>query len=222
METISWAGHGSCPKRERGRSGPGATPSPPGWPGQLPKQTAPHPSSPLRLRQQGEPAAIWLCSQCSVPFVALCIEDRLPEGASSVRLDKRYFDISDLPTVSPRLRKQVADLAQQSADRSAEEKRRSKRVAQSLVAPAIQLDDSLIPTGFPFQLMVANLSREGIGLVQEGRIHASFVALELSPQSAEPIQVIVRLVRQDPLEGDTSYVEIGGEFHIRLGSTAAK
>jgi hypothetical protein len=67
--------------------------------------------------------------------------------------------------------------------------------------------------------VVANLSREGVGLVHPGRIEAEFIAMLLGAQEESPIQVIVRLVRHLQLEDP--YFEIGGEFLLRLGSVSA-
>ena len=171
---------------------------------------------PLRLTATGERAAVWLCSECSVPFVALCVEAQLPEGASTVRLDDRYFDTTDLPEIGTSIRRQVASLAQRAAKHAVHEKRRSNRIAQSLVVPAVRLGSGFVPEGMSFQLMVANLSAEGIGLVHNSPIDAKYIALELDLDGKESIQVIVRLVRQRLLE--PPFHEIGGEFYVRLGS----
>ena len=158
-----------------------------------------------------------LCAECSVPFVALCVEDRLSQSAKSVKLDSRYFDTSGLPSISPALRRQVLALAHRAAEAIDEEKRRSTRVSQSLVVPAVKLGPGFVPEGMSFQLMVANLSREGIGLVHNSPIETEYLALELASGKQEPIQVIVRLVRQCEL--DPPFYEIGGEFYVRLGSS---
>lgn len=174
---------------------------------------------PLRMTNGGERAAVWLCAECSIPFVALCVEDRLPENANSVRLDERYFDTTGLPNISPELRRQVVSLAHRSADAIGNEKRRSTRVARTLVVPAVRLGPGFVPTGMSFQLMVANLSCEGIGLVHSSAIDAEYIALELGSGNGEPIQVIVRIVRQKELE--SPFYEIGGEFYVRLGNDSA-
>ena len=154
-----------------------------------------------------------------MPFVALCLQERLVGESNTVRLDERYFDISNAPEISPAFRQQVTQLAHREAEPIAEDKRRSQRVSQSLVVPAVCLNNDCCPEGEPFQLMVANLSREGIGLVHDGSIDAKYVAIELGTGNDEPIQVIVRLVRQ--CEIVPPYREIGGEFYVRLGNPSA-
>jgi len=66
--------------------------------------------------------------------------------------------------------------------------------------------------------MVANLSKEGVGLVHDGPIDTEHIVIEFSPNSKSPIQVIVRIVRQRELT--PPYYELGGEFVVRLGSIA--
>ena len=173
---------------------------------------------PLRLSQQGERGAVWLCSECSVPFVSLCIRDRLPESAATIRLDERYFDTEGLPPISPRLRREVAKLAKRTAAAIANNHRRSERMSRSLVVPAIKLTAGLNPVGGSFQLMVANVSREGIGLVHNDAIDAEFLALKLSLNDEEPVQVVVRIVRERELQSPLR--EFGGELYVRLGSLA--
>jgi len=127
-----------------------------------------------------------------------------------------------VPDISLAQRQEVAKLAERHADDQQLLRRRSRRVAQSLVVSAVRLGQGFVPQGDAFKIMVCNLSREGIGLVHDESFDVKHIALELSPQSAEPIQVIVRLIRQQLLEDSSSYVEIGGEFHIRLGSVATE
>ena len=150
-----------------------------------------------------------------MPFVALCVADQLPDAAQAVRLDPRYFDTHGQPKISDALRRKVMRRVSRRTDANVEEKRRSRRIAQSLVVPAVELGSDFTPLGDAFQIMVANLSREGIGLVHDAKIEAEYVALELAPQGDEPIQAIVRVVRQSPLE--PPYMEVGGEFFVRLG-----
>ncbi len=173
---------------------------------------------PLRLSQQGEKAAVWLCAECSVPFVALCIKDRLPENAVNVRLDERYFDTRGLPPISTKIRREVAKLAERAAASIACNQRRSERTPESLVVPAVKLNSGLNPVGQSFQLMVANVSREGIGIVHNAPIEAEYIALKLALDDNEPIQVVVRIVRERELQ--TPLREFGGEFFVRLGSIA--
>lgn len=173
---------------------------------------------PLRLSRNGERGAVWLCAECSVPFVSLCVKDRLPDNAESVRLDERYFDTEGLPPISRKLRREVAKLAERAADAIANNQRRSDRITQSLVVPAVKLDAGLNPVGSSFQLMVANVSREGIGLVHCQPIEAEFVAIKLTLDDEDAIQVVVRMVRERELQPPLR--EFGGELFVRLGSVA--
>lgn len=170
---------------------------------------------PLRLSRYGEPVVVWLCAKCSVPFVAQCLVDRLPAEANTVRLDERYFDTRMLPSISAELKREVAQLASRGRPKPSAEKRRSLRVPQEMVVPAVVLSDDFVPVGDSFQVVVANLSLEGIGLLHEGRIDAEYVVLQLTPCGKAQIQVVVRLVRSLAL--GSSIYEIGGEFYVRLG-----
>jgi len=171
---------------------------------------------PLRLTTNNEPAAVWRCAKCNVPFVACCVKDLLLKNAQLIRLDQRSFDISNQPTISMSERQRAIKMASRSLSADFLNKRRSERVDQSLVAPATKLGPGFIPIGEPFQVMVANLSREGVGLVHNAPIDTEQIALEFSPESQSPIQVIVRIVRQRELT--PPYYELGGEFLARLGN----
>ncbi len=173
---------------------------------------------PLRITQQGERGAVWLCAECSVPFVSLCIKDRLPNDGRAVKLDDRYFDTRGLPPISSRIRKEVARLAERAEAEIANNQRRSERVNQSLVVPAVKLDASLNPFGRSFQVMVANVSREGVGIVHNDAIDSEFIAMNLPLDDEEPIQIVARLVRERELKKPMR--EYGGEFYVRLGSVA--
>ena len=173
---------------------------------------------PLRLTTNSEPAAVWRCAKCDVPFVACCVRQALLENAQLIRLDERSFDVSDQPAISLTERKRAIQLASRPVSAVHREMRRSERVAQSLVVPAIRLNNGFVPMGGSFQVMVANLSGEGVGLVHDGPIDSDYIAIEFSPTSQSPIQVVVQLVRQRELT--PPYYELGGEFVVRLGSTA--
>ena len=174
---------------------------------------------PLRMSLPGESSAMWLCTRCEIPYVAFGNENTLLQYAHTVRLDKHYFDVTHTPEITLEQRQEVAKIANRSVSNDIMQMRRSKRIAQSLVVPAIMLGDGFVPEGKPFKIMVANISREGIGLVHSEHIRSTYIAVELEPLAKRPIQVITKLVRQIPLEG-TYYYEIGGEFFTRLGSVA--
>ncbi len=173
---------------------------------------------PLRLTTHNEPAAVWLCAKCNVPYVACCVQEALLKNAKLIRLDERFYDVSDQPAISLNERKQAIRIASRPVGGAHLDQRRSERVAQSLVVPAIKLGEGFVPVEEPFQLMVANLSGEGVGLVHDGPIDTDYILIELSPNSQSPIQVIVRIVRQRELTAP--YYELGGEFMVRLGSIA--
>ena len=172
---------------------------------------------PLRLTSGDEPAAVWLCAECNVPYVACCVKDALLGSAQLIRLDERFFDISGSPEISLGERQRAVKLASRPVNAEILNKRRSERVAQSLVVPAVKLGNGFVPIDDPFPLMVSNLSREGVGMIHDDRIETEYIAIEFSPTSQSPIQVIVRLVRQRELS--PPYFELGGEFLVRLGST---
>lgn len=173
---------------------------------------------PLRLSNTGEPAGVWLCANCNVPFVACCVEEALLKNAELIRLDERSFDVTGQPKISLPERKKAIQLASRPVNAAILDKRRSERVAQSLVVPGVKLGPGFVPDGEPFQIMVANLSREGIGLVHNAPIDTDHIAIEFSPASESPIQVIVKLVRRRELT--PPYFELGGLFLARLGSIA--
>ena len=172
---------------------------------------------PLRLTSRSvQMTAVWKCTTCSAQVVGYCEKALLLRNSHTVLLDDRYFDVSGVPEINLEQRRKVAQLAQSKPTPHQAERRRSERVAQALVAPAICLTPELMPFGTPFRVMVAHLSSEGIGLVNRGRIKSDFIAILLSPQPKRTIQVVVRIVRHLQLEDP--YYEVGGEFHLRLGS----
>ncbi len=175
---------------------------------------------PLRLTTHDEPAAVWLCAKCNVPFVACCVKSALIKDAQSIRLDERYFDVSGKGSIAEEDRQRAIRLASRPVNSSQMDKRRSERVNQSLVVPACKIGPGFVPVDEPFLVMIANLSGEGVGLVHDERIETEYLAIELSPTSQSPIQVIVRLVRQRELT--SPYFELGGELLVRLGSLAVK
>ncbi len=171
---------------------------------------------PLRITDSPEQmAAVWKCATCNVPIVGFCEKSLLLRNSHTVLLDDRYFDVSDVPEIDLEQRQAVAQMAQKKPVAYQAERRRSHRVAQSLVAPAICLTPELMPFGKPFQVMVANLSREGIGLVNRERIESDFIAMLLTLQPERTIQVIVRI--KGHLQLEEPYYEVGGEFLLRLG-----
>ena len=172
---------------------------------------------PLRLTRGDEPAAVWLCAKCNVSFVACCVKEALLKSAHLIRLDERFFDISGSPELCLSERQRAIDLASRRGGGEISDQRRSERVSQSLVVPAVRIGAGFVPEGDPFPLLVSNLSREGAGMVHSERIETEYLAIELSPSSQSPIQVILKLVRQRELT--PPYYELGGEFLVRLGQS---
>ncbi|MAT71096.1 MAG: hypothetical protein CMJ58_16400 [Planctomycetaceae bacterium] len=174
---------------------------------------------PLRMAASGEAAAVWLCVECGLPFPAVCLPDRLPALSERVALDDRYFDTSYLPPITKETRSEIIRLAGDDGQNDFSEKRASPRIAVALLAAGVELDKAFYPISPTFQMMITNVSAEGIGMVSVGRLSSPFIALKMrSSYRAEPIQVIVEIVRQRELR--SPYTEIGGRFVIRLGSTA--
>ena len=173
---------------------------------------------PLRATKPGEHAALWVCTLCRAPTVAYGIDEELLRYSQAVKLDDSYFDLAGAPTISREQSHEAARIAHRFVPPEQLQMRRSKRIVQSsLQVPLVVLGPGFTPLGRAFRVLVANLSQEGIGLVHDEWIDAQYVAAQLSPQNARPIQVIIKIVRQEPLEG-SNYVEIGGMFYLRLGS----
>lgn len=173
---------------------------------------------PIRLTVNDEPAAVWLCATCNIPFVACCVEELLQNSGELIRFDERFFDVSEHPPISRTERRRSYQLASRPHGPGVKNQRRSERSPESLVVPAVELDHELVPTGEPFQIMVSNLSREGVGLIHDSQIDVDHIAIKLSIDNQEPIQVVVKIVRQRELT--PPYYELGGLFKYRLGSVA--
>lgn len=175
----------------------------------------------LPLRTTGpeqETSAVWRCAACREQAVGFCEQALLVRNPQSVLLDERYFDVSDQPEITAEQRRDMCSLTNRPATARQMAQRRSARVHQSLVAPAVLLTQNLMPKGVPFRALVANLSREGVGLVNPRRIEADYLAMLLGAHEGFPIQVIVHIVRHVQLV--EPFYEIGGEFFLRLGSVS--
>jgi len=79
---------------------------------------------PLRLTTHDEPAAVWLCAKCNIPFVACCVREALLKRARLIRLDERFFDVSGQPDISLGKRQQAIKLASRTVGMSQLDKRR--------------------------------------------------------------------------------------------------
>jgi hypothetical protein len=170
---------------------------------------------PLRLSGEGELPAVWLCAYCKMPYSAICLKDQLSTISNNIQLDQRYFNTRGFQPVSSLQRQKITNIVNRQSRVINLEKRRSARIDQSLLVSGITLNGDLNPLGVPIQLMVVNLSKEGVGLVTCCPIYASHLALELAPNDNQQIQVIVRVVRERLL--DPPFREYGAEFIARLG-----
>ncbi len=171
---------------------------------------------PLRLSSgMDNDAAVWMCADCNVPVIGRCDKQMFLRRARSVYLDQRYFDISKLPTITPQQREKALSLVNRKPGSREPESRRSERSFRSLVVPSVELTEDFNPTGSAFQALVANLSREGVGMIVQSEIQSSYLAMLLSPAEKPNFQVIVKIIRQVSL--GNSFFEIGGEFQVRMG-----
>lgn len=179
----------------------------------------PHCEQKLPLRIEGkseQPVAAWKCSNCGFSVNGYCEMALLLRNSHTVSLDDPYFDVGDDSDMAPEQRQTVAQMARRGAYRYRTDRRRAPRAASSFVAPAICLTPELMPFGEPFRVLVTNVSRDGAGLVNQQRINAGFIAMLLTPVPDGRVQVILKIIRQRQLKDP--YYEIGGEFHLRLGS----
>jgi len=170
---------------------------------------------PLRLSNSNEEAAVWMCADCNVPVVGRCDKQIFLRRTRSVYLGQRYFDISSLPPITQQQREKAISLVNRKPGQVSVDSRRSERSFRSLVVPSVELTENFNPTGPAFQAIVANLSREGIGIIHQSEIKSSYLAMLLSPTEKPNFQVIVKIIRQAAL--GNSFFEIGGEFHVRMG-----
>ena len=173
---------------------------------------------PLRMSGDGELPAVWLCAHCKMPYSAICLKDQLSTISNNIQLDQRYFNTHGFQPISSWQRQKITNIVNRQSRVMNLEKRRSARIDQSLLVSGITLNDDLNPLGVPIQLMVVNLSQEGVGLVTCCPIYASYLALDLSPNDNQQIQVIIRVVRERLLE--PPFREYGAEFIARLGLAA--
>ena len=98
-------------------------------------------------------------------FEAVCLKDAVTADSSVVRLDECYFKTNGLPPISPKQQKEASQFADRPVGVVFKERRRSRRIRQSLPLSAVALDRQFNPIGSPFRLMMVNISKEGIGLV---------------------------------------------------------
>ena len=86
------------------------------------------------------------------------------------------------------------------------------------MAPAVILDSRFHPAIEPFDVIVTDVSQEGIGIMHPDLIDGDRIALEFNHGRPNAIQVVVKLVHDQPVDQD--FYEIGGQFFVRLGSVA--
>ena len=170
---------------------------------------------PLRKRQQGEPRTLWLCSTCNVPIVAIGIKELLVSHGNLVSLEDRYFDTRRKSGIGPDLLQQLERYLLEKKPIQGDERRRSVRKEHVRIEAGIELNDLLAPVGLPREMLISDISTEGIGLVHHGYLQSNYIALELSPQPETTVQVIVKIVRQREI--NSYFYQIGGQFLARLG-----
>ena len=169
---------------------------------------------PLRLSQQGETAALWLCAHCDRPYAALGVPSELLHSSRHIKLAPCYGSSNDLQPLADAMRRKISALVERERHDPTEDRRRSPRKTHFLVTPAINLSFTLTPEGMPYSLVVTDISREGVGLVHDAPIVSSHIGLILPIEDGEPIQVFARVVRVRNLNGEL--YQIGAEFVARL------
>ena len=132
-----------------------------------------------------------------------------------VCLEDRYFDTRRKSGIGPDLMQQLDRYLWEKHSFSGDERRRSIRRKDIHIEVGIELSDSFTPVGLPREMLIADLSRDGIGLIHNGYFQSNYLALELSLNAELPVQVIVKIVRQR--EVNSYFYQIGGHFVARLG-----
>lgn len=87
---------------------------------------------------------------------------------------------------------------------------REERYALDVAVEALRLDEELVATGRPIQLIARDISVEGIGLFAPHNIAEDFLLLKI-PTDAEPIVVPVRIIWEEKISTEPHY-RFGAEF----------
>lgn len=176
---------------------------------------------PLGMPLADREETIWLCAKCGFPLAARCLDNELVDLADRIRLHRSNFDTNELPPISSTLRRQIVSMTGLDPPAEFSECRRSPRFPKSVVVPAIRIGDDGNPKGQPLNVLVVNLSAEGVGLVHSDRFIEKRLAIEFPSTGEEyPIQMVVRIVRHRSLT--YPFFEVGGEFLLRLGATKTR
>ena len=174
---------------------------------------------PVRLTRTGESAALWKCASCNYPIAGVCVPPLFAQLCGRVVLSETYFDTSAAEPISQAMRHAALQLAQRTQSMPQHAARRSSREAKIKVVQAVSLSSGLNPIGDSLNVMMANVARDGIGLVHTQELMHRYLALQLPPVGDKRIQVILELIRQHPIQG--GFVEIGGQLVFRLGASAS-
>ena len=146
----------------------------------------------------------WACTRCKECYTATLAPQADSAIAGNVQLAGFCIDLSLLPKPA----------VQATAGFEDQDERRSEgRQPLAVAVAAAPLDEELHPTGEPFALMTRDISTKGIGLVHTGPVFDAYLAVQIPSPAGEPIQVLVEVVRCNPV-GDVW--SIGGLFVQRL------
>lgn len=171
---------------------------------------------PLCLSRDMDQSSVWICAGCGVSFVGLADPDLLERQGRLVRLHDQYFDDSELPDIPMPIRRHVASQATRSLLPAHLEKRRSERLYNSMVVPAVQMDKKFVLRGQTMKAILTDISREGVGMAIPQGLEYDHLAVKFPVTSGSPIQAVVRVVRKRELS--PPFIEIGCEFVARLGN----
>lgn len=172
---------------------------------------------PLYTTSDMDRASIWLCASCNSFHLAYADPKLLPESGEWVRLQEQHFVAKDAQTIPFHMRAQLASIVQRTALQNPlrVDRRRSPRIANPMMITGVEMDDNFIVQNRAINLMMVDVSREGIGLALVDGTKAPYLALQLPSPKDDMIQVVARVVRQHELM--LPYVNVGCEFVTRLG-----
>ncbi len=170
---------------------------------------------PLLSSDQLDQSSLWVCASCGADHLAYADADLLPEFSSLVRIHKKQFETDDSPGIPAHIRVHLASIANR-ANPQEVNRRRSVRVVNPLMLSAIEMNKEFHLLGGALNVIMTDISREGVGLALTDGTKAPYLALKFPPRGEQEIQVVARVVRQQPLI--PPYVAVGCEFMFRLGS----
>jgi hypothetical protein len=170
---------------------------------------------PLRLSQEGEEAAAWVCANCDAAAIGVFDTNTSSDLHANVRLREAYFDqCFDVPT--PDGMKAFADkFAEEWEPYRGNERRRSERVPTATEVGVVPLNAIYSPSGESFSALVSNFSQQGLALINTRTIDAAFIAIAMPSSGPRSMQVIAEVVR---CNSRGRFYEIGCELKVRLGS----